>query len=163
MTQATSCGVTIRTRNHMLMSRSTKIGLVIIGLILLGSVPTILGFVRAYDERSKISRGMTADEVFLAVDQWDFCISSYRDPNTQEFGMYTVVKEPSGQIYRVAKFDKTFRSKAEFLDFVDQQMSNGKPWNSQLTYFAGGLRNTYRVDFDPSGKVVNISEMGGGP
>jgi hypothetical protein len=145
------------------MSRSTKIALVVIGLVLLGSVPTIVGFVRAYYERSKLSRGMTADEVFLAADQWDLCINSYTDPKTQKFGVYEVVKEPSGQLYRVGKFDKTFRSKAEFLDFVDQQMSNGKPWNSQLTYFAGGLRNTYRVDFDSGGRVVNVSEMGGGP
>ena len=145
------------------MTKSTKTSLVVVGLILLGSLPTIRGFVRAYNERSKISRGMTAEEVFLAADQWDLCISSYRDPNTQEFGMYSVVKEPSGQIYRVARFDKTFRSKAEFLDFVGQQMSNGKPWNSQLTYFAGGLRNTYRVDFDTNGKVINVSGMVGAP
>lgn len=145
------------------MRKKTKISLVAAGLICLGALPTLLGFTRAFYDRSKIAPGMSADEVFRTADQWNFSITSYHDPKTQEFVTFNVVKEPGGQVYRVPKYDKTFRSKAEFLDFVDQQMSNGQAWNTQLTYLAGPIRNTYRVNFDASGKVLNVSSMVGGP
>jgi hypothetical protein len=44
-----------------------------------------------------------------------------------------------------------------------QEMGNGKAWKSQFTYLAGPVRNTFRVDFDASGKVVHVSDIGGGP
>ena len=145
------------------MTRRTKISLIALAVLLLGSLPTILGLARAYSERSKISPGMSADDVFMAADEWNLCLSSYHDSKTQQFEMFNVAKEPDGQVYRITKYDKTFRSKAEFLEFVDQQMSNGQAWNTQLTYFAGPIRNTYRVDFDANGKVINVSGMVGAP
>lgn len=146
-----------------LMTRSTKIAIVVATLLLLGSLPTFVGCGRAYYERSQVAPGMSVSDVFIRVDQWDLCISSYLNPSTHEFGMFDVAKEPGGQTYRVSKFDKTFRSKLDFVDFAEQTMNNGQAWNSQFTYFAGGIRNTFRVDFDASGRVINVSKMGGGP
>ena len=123
----------------------------------------MLGFVRAYYERSKISPGMDVSSVFIAADEWNLCISSSRDQETQQLRVFNVVKDPGGQVYRVPKYDKTFRSKSEFLDFVDQEMSHGTAWNSQFTYYAGPIRNAYRVDFDTNDRVVHVSSMGGGP
>ena len=143
------------------MSRGTKIALVIIGLMFAASIPMFLGFVHAYYERSKISPGMDVSGVFIAADEWNLCISSSQDH--KKFRMFNVAKEPGGQVYRVAQYDKTFLSKDEFLDFLDQEMTRGTAWNSQFTYYAGPIRNTYRVDFDPNGKVVRVSSMGGGP
>ncbi len=106
---------------------------------------------------------MSVSDVFLTVDQWDLCITSYLDQKTHEFGTFNVAKEPGGETYRVSKYDKTFRTKLDFVDFAEQTMKNGQAWNSQFTYFAGGIRNTFRVDFDASGKVINVSGIGGGP
>ncbi len=145
------------------MTRSTKISIVVGGLLLLGSLPTLVGCGRAYYERSQLAPGMSVSDVFLRVDQWDLCISSYLNPSTHEFGTFHVAKEPGGQTYRVSKYGKTFRSKLDFIDFAEQTMNNGQAWNSQFTYFAGPIRNTFRVDFDASGKVINVSGMAGGP
>ncbi len=146
-----------------IMTRSTKISIVVGGLLLMGLLPTFVGCGRAYYERSQVAPGMSVSDVFIRVDEWDLCISSYLNQNTHEFGTFNVIKEAGGQTYRVAKYDKTFRSKLDFVDFAEQTMNNGQAWNSQFTYFAGGIRNTFRVDFDASGKVINVSSMGGGP
>jgi hypothetical protein len=145
------------------MTRNTKISLIVAGVLVVGSLPTMSGCLRAYGERRKVSIGMSVNTVFRTLDAWDLCISSYLDEPTHEFGMFNAMKDRDGEVYRIPKYNKTFLSKDEFVQFVGQEMSNGKPWNSQFTYYAGPIRNTFRVDFDASGKVVSISEMGGGP
>lgn len=156
-------GITIARTQHRAMTKQTKIAVIVGGLMLVGLLPTVLGFVRANYERSQVSRGMSVSDVFIRVDQWNLCISSYQDQNTHKFDGFNVAKEPGGEMYRVPKYDKTFRSKLDFLDFAEQTMNNGQAWNSQFTYFAGAMRNTFRVDFDASGKVVNVSTMVGAP
>jgi hypothetical protein len=145
------------------MTRGTRIALVVAGFMVAGSVPTIIGYVRAYRDRGKVSPGMSLTSVFGAVEGWNLCINSYLDESTAEFGTFSIAKDPGAPTYRAAKDDKTMYSKEEFVQFIGQQMNNGKSWNSQFTYFAGPVRNTFRVDFDANGRVVNVSGMGGGP
>jgi len=145
------------------MIRGTRIALVVAGLMVAGSVPTIIGYVRAYRDRGKVSRGMSLTSVFGTVEGWNLCINSYLDESTKEFGSFSIAKDPGAPTYRAAKYDKTMYSKEEFVQFIGQQMNNGKSWNSQFTYVAGPVRNTFRVDFDANGRVVNVSGMGGGP
>lgn len=144
------------------MTRGTQIALVVAGLILAGSMPTMTGFVRAYRERGKVAPGMSLAGVFGTLEGWNLCINSHLDESTTEFASFSIAKDPDVPTYRAAKYDKTMYSKEEFVDFIGQQM-NGKNWSSQFTYFAGPLRNTFRVDFDANGRVVSVSGMGGGP
>jgi len=143
------------------MSNGRKISLLVAGLMVVGYLATMSGCWHAYHDRSKLSAGMSVTDVFNAVDHWDLCLSTYRNPATNEFGMFNVLKEPGGHLYRLPKYDKTFATKEEFLPFVAQQMSNGQAWSSQFTYFGVPTRNTFRVDFDRSGKVINIAGMVG--
>ena len=145
------------------MSRGAKISLVVLGLILLGSLSTMSGCWHAYHDRSQVKLGMSVTDVFNAVDHWDLCLSTYRNETTKEFGTFNVLKEPGGHLYRVPKYDKTIDSQEEFIEFVEKQMSNGQAWSSQFTYYAGPTRNTFRVDFDRNGKVVEITGMAGPP
>ena len=141
------------------MTRGNKIGCIVAGLLLLGSLPTLSGCYHAYHEKRKISIGMQAKDVFSSLDDWDLCLGSYLDENTHEFGMFNALKDPDAPIYRIPKYDQSFASKEEFVEFVQQKMNNGKAWNTQFTYFAGPIRNTFRTDFDANGKVINISGM----
>lgn len=141
------------------MSRSTKLSLAFFGLLFVGSLPMLSGCVRSYYEQHKVATGMTVPMVFSALDRWNLCITSYSDEHKQWFAGFNAAKEPGEELYRVAKYHKTLTSKAEFVQFVSQQMNNGKAWGSQFTYYAGPVRNTFRVDFDASGKVTNVSEM----
>lgn len=100
-------------------------------------------------------------DVFHAVDRWDLCLNSFWNEPTKEFGAFNVLKEPGGHTYRVPKYGKTIESKEEFLQFVEKQMSNGQAWSSQFTYFGLPTRNTFRVDFDRNGRVINIAGMVG--
>lgn len=145
------------------MSKSQKILLVMAGLIFIGLIPTLSGCLHAYSDRNKVSIGMSVADVFSAVDRWDFCLNSYLNDSTREFSTFNIVKDPGGHTYRISKYDRTIGSKEEFLQFVEQQMSNGQAWNSQFTYFAGATRATFRVDFDRSGKVVNVAGLVGPP
>lgn len=146
------------------MTKRTKIVvLVVTGILVLGSLPTMAGCLHAYHERSKVSIGMSVADVFTVIDKWDFCLSTYRDADTKEFGTFNVLKEPNEPTYRVPQDDETIHSKEELVQFVEKRMSNGKAWSCQFTYLAGSIRNTFRVDFDRNGKVINVSGMGGGP
>lgn len=145
------------------MTRNAKVSLIVAGVLVAGSLPTMSGCLRAYREEHKVSVGMSVTTVFRTLDAWDLCISSYLDEPTHEFGMFNAVKDRDAELYRISKYNKTFLSKDEFVQFVGQEMSNGKSWNSQFTYYGGPIRSTFRVDFDASGKVVNISGMAGGP
>ncbi len=141
------------------MSRSTKLSLVFFGLLFLGSLPMLTGRLRAHYEQHKVSIGMTLPMVFSALDQWNLCITSYSDEHKQEFAGFNALEEPGGELYRMPKYHKTLTSKAEFVQFVSEQMNNGKAWGSQFTYYAGSVRNTFRVDFDAGGKVIHVPEM----
>lgn len=145
------------------MSNGRKIFLLLAGVLVVGSLSTITGCWHAYHDRSKVSIGMSLSDVFNAVDQWELCLSTSRNETTHEFEMFNVMKESDGHTYRVPKYGKTIGSKEEFLQFVEKQMSNGQAWGSQFTYFAGPTRNTFRVDFDRNGKVINIAAMAGPP
>jgi hypothetical protein len=145
------------------MTKGSRIFLGVAGLMLAGSLTTLSGCWQAYHEQHEVSLGMSVTDVFNAVDHWDLCLSTYRNPATNEFGMFNVLKEPGGHLYRLPKYDKTFPSKEEFLPFVAQQMSNGQAWSTQFTYYAGPTRNTFRVDFDSTGKVTNIAGLVGPP
>src|SRR5215469_15186566 len=111
--------------------------------MVVGSLTTMSGCWHAYHDRNKVSIGMSVTDVFNGVDRWDLCLSSYLNETTNEFGMFNVLKEPSGHTYRVPKYDKTIASKEEFLQFVEKQMNNGQAWGSQFTYF-GPIRSTFR-------------------
>jgi hypothetical protein len=108
------------------MTKGSRIFLGVAGLMLAASVTTLSGCWQAYHEQHEVSLGMSVTDVFNAVDHWDLCLSTYRNPATNEFGMFNVLKEPGGHLYRLPKYDKTFPSKEEFLPFVAQQMSNGQ-------------------------------------
>jgi len=139
------------------MSRGKAVSLIVAGFLLIAAYPTTSGFWHAYRDKSKVLIGMNVADVFRAVDDWDLCLSTYRNETTKEFGMFNVLK--GDQVYRIPKYDKTFTSKEDFVQFVAHEMSNGQAWGSQLTYFAGAIRNTFRVDFDPNGKVRNVAGM----
>jgi hypothetical protein len=156
-------GDMIRVVRLTAMSNGRKILLVVAGLMIVGSLPTMSGCWHAYHDRSKVSIGMSVSDVFNAVDRWDLCLSTYLDETTKEFGMFNVLKASGEHTYRLSKYDKTIRSKEEFVQFVEKQMSNGQAWGSQFTYFAGPTRNTFRVDFDRNGKVINVAGMVGPP
>src|SRR5580704_665855 len=84
------------------MTRGTRIALVVAGLMVAGSVPTIIGYVRAYRDRGKVSPGMSLTSVFGAVEGWNLCINSYLDESTKEFGTFSIAKDPGAPTYRAA-------------------------------------------------------------
>ncbi len=141
------------------MSKGKKLSLIVASVLLLGWLWTFSGCLCAYYEQHKVRTGMTVPVVFTKVDHWNLCITTTRfDGRTHEFAVFSTLKEPGDELYRVAKYDKTLTSKPEFVQFVSQEMNNGKAWSSQFTYY-GPVRNTFRVDFDAAGKVISVSDM----
>ncbi len=111
--------------------------------------------------RSQIKPGMSVSDVFHAINDWDLCLGTSRNPATNEFGFFTASRDRETYSIR-AKGEMgshQLSSLEELIQAIKRQMGEGQSWSVQVTYHRSYPRATFRVDFDSHGKVRNVADV----
>jgi hypothetical protein len=139
-----------------LIKKSEKIVRIVFAAVLL-VVVSQSDCVRASWASHRIRRGMTLNEVLQVAGDWE-CGNAYSERPAPEPG---VVVSFSARSIRMMGKDKSqeVASQEELASGLEQQMG-GHAWSMSLTYL-WPMRASFRIFFNPEGKVQSVSAIAG--
>jgi len=112
-------------------------------------------------ERSRIKPGMSASDVFHAINDWTFCLGTCFNPDTKEFAHFNASRV--GESYHIRATGETnshqVNSLEELIQAIEKQMNEGQSWHIGVYYVESYPRASFRVDFDSHGKVQNVADV----
>jgi hypothetical protein len=116
-------------------------------------------------ERRRIKPGMSASDVFHAINDWEICHGTYFNPDTKEFAHFNASRV--GESYHLRATGETnihqVNSLEELIQALEKQMKEGQSWNIAVYYVGSYPRASFRVHFDSHGKVQNVAAVVLGP
>jgi hypothetical protein len=151
-------------RTVMTTRRKAIVGTVS-AVLLFGLLSGTRSCTSAERERSQIKPGMSASDVFHAINDWDICLGTYFNPDTKEFADFNASKD--GKSYHIRAKGETNSHQVNSLEgliqAIEKQMNEGQSWHIEVSYVRSYPRATFRVDFDSHGKVKNLADVVLGP